>query len=78
MQTPVQEDSSATREEAREDPDLSVWSNPRQADRRTIEDGLAAVREWEAENGKLTDSERAAGAVVLDELDVPPRARSAA
>jgi len=38
---------------------LSSWVNEALAARLRIEDGLAAVAEWEAENGPFTDAERA-------------------
>ena len=43
-----------------------------EAERRRValvEDGLAAVAEWEAEHGPLTDAERAAADRQLDQLD---------
>lgn len=43
-----------------------------EAERRRValvEDGLAAVAEWEAEHGPLTDAERASADRQLDQLD---------
>jgi len=45
---------------------LSAWLNAAAARALAIEDGLAAVAEWEAEHGPLTDEELAAADAVLD------------
>lgn len=47
---------------------LSAWLNDAARTRLRVEDGLAAVAEWEAEQGRLTAEERAAGDRQLDEL----------
>lgn len=47
---------------------LSAWLNDAARTRLRIEDGLAAVAEWEAEHGALTDQERAAADRELDGL----------
>ncbi|GMU68679.1 MAG: hypothetical protein AMXMBFR37_10110 [Steroidobacteraceae bacterium] len=45
---------------------LSAWLN-RAAERTlAVEDGLAAVAEWEAEHGALTAAELAAADIILD------------
>lgn len=47
---------------------LSAWLNDAARTRLRIEDGLAAVAEWEAEQGSLTAEERAAADRRLDGL----------
>ena len=47
---------------------LSAWLNVAAVNRLRVEDGLAAVAEWEAEQGPLTAEERAAADRHLDEL----------
>lgn len=47
---------------------LSAWINDAARTRLRVEDGLAAVAEWEAEHGALTDGERAAADRQLDQL----------
>jgi hypothetical protein len=47
---------------------LSAWLNDAARTRLRVEDGLAAVAEWEAEQGPLTAEERAAADRRLDEL----------
>lgn len=56
---------------------LSAWLNDAARTRLRIEDGLAAVAEWEAEQGPLTAEERAAADRQLDELIGRPLPRSA-
>jgi predicted transcriptional regulator len=45
---------------------LSAWLNDAAAQALAVEDGLAAVAEWETEHGALTDDELAAADAVLD------------
>ena len=47
---------------------LSGWLNDAARIRLRVEDGLAAVAEWEAEQGVLSAEERAAADGRLDEL----------
>jgi hypothetical protein len=47
---------------------LSAWLNDAARTRLRIEDGLAAVAEWEAAQGALTADERAAADHQLDAL----------
>jgi hypothetical protein len=54
---------------------LSAWLN-RAAERAlAVEDGLAAVAEWEAEHGAFTAEEIAAADAVLDAARKPVTAR---
>lgn len=46
---------------------LSAWLNRAAENALAIEDGLAAVAEWEAEHGALTATELSAADAVLDE-----------
>lgn len=46
---------------------LSAWLNRAAENALAIEDGLAAVAEWEAEHGALTAKELAAANGVLDQ-----------
>lgn len=45
---------------------LSAWLNRAAESALAIEDGLAAVAEWEAEHGALTAGERAVADAMLD------------
>lgn len=45
---------------------LSAWLNRAAKDALAVEDGLAAVAEWEAEHGAFTAEEIAAADAVLD------------
>jgi hypothetical protein len=45
---------------------LSAWLNRAAANALAVEDGLAAVAEWEAEHGAFTAEEIAAADAVLD------------
>jgi alkylhydroperoxidase family enzyme len=56
---------------------LSAWLNDAARTRLRVEDGLAAVAEWEAEQGPLTAEERAAADRQLDELVGRPLPHSA-
>lgn len=56
---------------------LSAWLNDAARNRLRIEDGLAAVAEWEAEQGPLTVEERVAANRRLDDLIGRPLPRSA-
>lgn len=47
---------------------LSAWLNDAARARLRIESGLAAVREWEQEEGELTAEERASAEALRDEL----------
>jgi len=47
---------------------FSAWLSAAAEDKLLIRDGLRGVEEWEAEAGKLTPEERAAGEVLLDRL----------
>lgn len=57
---------------------LSAWLNEAAAQALVIEDGLAAVAEWEAEHGSLTHKEMAAADAVLDQVTRRRRARRTA
>jgi hypothetical protein len=46
---------------------LSAWLNRAAENALAIEDGLAAVADWEAEHGALTATELSAADAVLDE-----------
>jgi predicted transcriptional regulator len=56
---------------------LSAWLNDAARTRLRVEDGLAAVAEWEAEQGRLTAEERAVADRELDELMGRPLPHSA-
>lgn len=56
---------------------LSSWLNEAARNQLRIERGLAAVREWEEEQGTLTEDERASAQAVLAELLAGPSRRSA-
>lgn len=56
---------------------LSAWLNDAARTRLRIQDGLAAVAEWEAEQGPLTDEERATADRRLDGLVGRPLPHSA-
>jgi predicted transcriptional regulator len=56
---------------------LSAWLNDAAQTRLRVEDGLAAVAEWEADAGRLTAGERAAADRQLDELVGRPLPHSA-
>lgn len=45
---------------------LSAWLNRAAESALAVEDGLAAVAEWEAEHGALTEEELAAADAALD------------
>ncbi len=47
---------------------FSAWLSTAAQDALRRREGLGGVRMWEAENGKLTAEERAAGEVLLDRL----------
>ena len=58
---------------------LSAWLNRAATNALAIEDGLAAVAEWEAEQGRLSTGELAAADRVLDrQAPAPKRRRKAA
>lgn len=50
---------------------LSSWLNEAVAHALAVKDGLAAVAEWEAENGAFTDEEKAIAAAILDRRPLP-------
>ena len=56
---------------------LSAWLNDGARTRLRVEDGLAAIAEWEAEQGPLTAEERAEADRQLDELVGRPLPHSA-
>jgi len=56
---------------------LSSWLNDAARTRLRVEDGLAAVAEWEAEQGPLSSGERVAADRRLDELIGRPLPNSA-
>jgi predicted transcriptional regulator len=56
---------------------LSAWLNDAARTRLRVEDGLAAVAEWEAEQGRLTAEERATADRQLDALVGRPLPHSA-
>jgi hypothetical protein len=49
---------------------LSAWLNEASRNALAIEDGLVAVAEWEAEQGKLSLEDLAAADAVLDDAQV--------
>ena len=53
----------------REGLSLSAWINKAAERALRIERGMAAVREWEAEHGEITDEERAWADATLDGCD---------
>ena len=54
---------------------LSAWLNRAAQNALALEDGLAAVAEWEAEHGAFTAEEIAAADAVLDAARKPVPAR---
>lgn len=58
--------AAASTSAARQGQSLSAWLNEAAARALAIEDGLAAVAEWEAEYGPFTDEELAAADAILD------------
>jgi hypothetical protein len=56
---------------------LSAWLNHAAENALAIEDGLAAVAEWEAEHGAFTDAELTAADAALDRVALK-RARNSA
>jgi hypothetical protein len=54
---------------------LSSWLNEAARNRLRIDQGLAAVRDWEHEHGALTDEERAGAETVLQDLLAPASQR---
>ena len=55
---------------------LSAWLNRSAENSLALEDGLAAVREWEAEHGGITAEERADADALLDQVaHVRPKRR---
>ncbi|MND04116.1 hypothetical protein D3C83_242460 [compost metagenome] len=54
---------------------LSAWLSHAAENALAVEDGLAAVAEWERENGRLTDEELAAAGAVLDRTVPRSKAR---
>ncbi len=48
---------------------LSAWLARAAEQALTVEDGLAAIAEWEAEHGGLTQEELAAADAVLDQAE---------
>jgi len=59
---------AAGRAAARTGVSLSAWLNHAAENELAVEAGLDAVREWEAEHGRLTDTELAAADAVLDRV----------
>ncbi|MEY2432483.1 MAG: hypothetical protein QOC92_2208 [Acidimicrobiaceae bacterium] len=58
---------------------LSAWLNEAAARALVLEDGLAAVAEWEKQHGRLTEDELASADSVVDRvLARKPRARRSA
>ena len=64
---------AASASAARHGQSLSAWLNEAASQALVIEHGLAAVAEWEAEHGPLTDEELAAADAVLDRRSPRPR-----
>jgi hypothetical protein len=61
----------ATRKAAeREGISLSAWLNQASANALAVEDGLAGVAEWEAEQGPLSQEQLAAADAVLDAASI--------
>ena len=54
---------------------LSAWLNRAAQNALALEDGLAAVAEWEAEHGAFTAEEIAAADAILDAARKPVPAR---
>jgi hypothetical protein len=57
----------------REGLSLSAWINAAAERALRIEDGLAAVAEYESEHGTLTDEQLAQADEVLDQFGIPRR-----
>jgi predicted transcriptional regulator len=57
---------------------LSAWLNEAATHALAVEDGLAAVVEWEAEHGSFTDEELAVADAVLDRATGSRRRRRTA
>ena len=55
---------------------VSAWLNHAAANELSIEAGLDAVREWEADHGELTPEELAAADSLLDPVTVAARRAS--
>lgn len=55
---------------------VSAWLNHAAANELSIEAGLDAVREWEADHGELTPEELAAADSLLDRVTVAARRAS--
>lgn len=60
--------SAAARQEGQS---LSSWLNEAVAHALAVKAGLAAVAEWEAENGAITDEEKAIADAILDRRPPP-------
>jgi hypothetical protein len=60
--------AAATASAERRGVSLSAWLNEAAARSLMIEDGLAAVAEWERQHGRLTESELEAADEVLDRV----------
>jgi len=50
---------------------LSAWLTQASREALAIEDGLAAVAEWEAEHGSMSPEDLAAADAVLDAASIP-------
>jgi len=68
LEAPVAE--AAKRAADRRGMSLSAWLNEASRTALTIEDGLAAVGEWEREHGSFTPEELAAADAALDRMGV--------
>jgi hypothetical protein len=60
--------AAATASAERRGVSLSAWLNEAAARSLMIEDGLAAVAEWQRQHGRLTESELGAADEVLDRV----------
>lgn len=47
---------------------FSAWLSNAAEDKLVLREGMLGIREWEADAGKLTAEERAAGEALLDRL----------
>ena len=68
--------SAASASAAKHGQSLSAWLNDAAANALAIEDGLAAVAEWEAEHGAFTSEELAQADAALDRAARATRRRA--
>lgn len=68
LDQPVAE--AARKAAARRGISLSAWLNDASQHALAVEDGLAAIAEWEVEHGRLSSDELAAADRALDEASI--------